>query len=99
MDPFTPATEVAAAIRCREVSPVEVLDQCLAEVDSMDPVLNTVIWRNDEGARTPSPRIAIALAVDDELPPFTGVPLPIKDLTVVAGWPVTYGSFGAPEGS
>jgi amidase len=26
------------------------------------------------------------------------VPIPIKDLTPVAGWPVTYGSNGAPEG-
>ena len=30
--------------------------------------------------------------------PFLGVPIPIKDLTPVAGWPVTYGSYGAPEG-
>ncbi len=34
----------------------------------------------------------------DDLPPFFGVPIPIKDLTPVAGWPVTYGSWGAPEG-
>ncbi len=26
------------------------------------------------------------------------MPIPIKDLTPVAGWPVTYGSNGAPEG-
>ncbi len=26
------------------------------------------------------------------------MPIPIKDLTPVAGWPVTYGSHGAPEG-
>jgi len=26
------------------------------------------------------------------------VPLPVKDLTAVAGWPVTYGSWAAPEG-
>ena len=26
------------------------------------------------------------------------MPIPIKDLTPVAGWPVTYGSDGAPEG-
>jgi amidase len=29
------------------------------------------------------------------LPPFLGVPLPIKDLVDVAGWPTTYGSAGA----
>jgi amidase len=31
----------------------------------------------------------------DELPPFHGVPLPIKDLLDVAGWPTTHGSAGA----
>lgn len=31
----------------------------------------------------------------DDLPPFHGVPLPIKDLNDVAGWPTTYGSAGA----
>jgi amidase len=34
---------------------------------------------------------------DGEDAPFLGVPVPIKDLTPVAGWPVTYGSHGAPE--
>lgn len=99
MDPFTPATEVAAAIRRREVSPVEVLDRCLAEVDRLDPVLNAVVWRNDEEARAEARRVAEALAAGEELAPFAGVPLPVKDLTRVAGWPVTYGSFGAPGGT
>src|SRR5487761_1522926 len=99
MDPFTPATEVAAAIRRREVSPVEVLDRCLSEVDRLDPLLNAVVWRNDEEARARAARIADAVAAGDELPPFAGVPLPVKDLTAVAGWPVTYGSFGAPDGT
>ena len=40
----------------------------------------------------------VARSDPDELPPFFGVPIPIKDLTAVAGWPVTYGSWGAPEG-
>lgn len=99
MDPFTPATEVAAAIRRREVSPVEVLDSCLAAVDRLDPALNAIVWRNDEAARDEARRMADALAAGDELPRFAGVPLPVKDLTPVSGWPVTYGSFGAPAGA
>jgi amidase len=31
----------------------------------------------------------------EDLPPFHGVPLPIKDLLDVAGWPTTHGSAGA----
>jgi amidase len=91
------ASGVAAAIRSREVSPVEVLDACLARIDSVNDQVNAVIWRDDESAR------AAAKAAEDEvvhtdaaeLPPFHGVPIPIKDLTPVLGWPTTYGSNGA----
>jgi amidase len=99
MDPFTPATELAAALRRRQLSPVELLDACLAQVDRLNPSLNAVVWRNDEQARREASLLAEDLAAGrDDLPPFAGVPIPIKDLTPVAGWPVTYGSFAAPEG-
>jgi amidase len=96
-DPFTPALELAAALRSREVSAVELLDACLAAVDARDPELNAVTWRNDEQARADAADADRRLA-DGEDAPFLGVPMPIKDLTPVAGWPVTYGSHGAPEG-
>jgi len=98
VDTFTPATELAAAIRRREISPVELLEQCLDQVDKLNPTLNAVIWRNDDEARKAATRTADALAGDEDLPPFAGVPVPIKDLTAVAGWPVTYGSHGAVSG-
>src|SRR3954452_19102113 len=98
-DPFASALDLAAALRRREVSPVEALDRCLAEVDRLNPAVNAVVWRDDDEAR----RLAAeaerggASTDPDLLPPFHGVPIPIKDLTPVSGWPVTYGSHGAPE--
>ena len=94
------ALGVADAIRAREVSPLEVLDACLERVDALDDRVNAVIWRNDEGARSAARAAADAVVRTDpaELPPFHGVPIPIKDLTAVAGWPVTYGSVAAAEG-
>lgn len=97
MDAFTPATELAAAIRRREISPVELLDHCLAEVDRQNPALNAVIWRDDDQARAAAARVAEAVARGDDLPPFAGVPVPVKDLTEVAGWPATYGSFATTD--
>jgi amidase len=93
------ALDTATAIRTKEVSPLEVLDATLARVDARNPGLNALIWRNDEVARAEARALGerIAAGVDD-LPPFAGVPLPIKDLLPVAGQPVTYGSNGAPEG-
>jgi amidase len=96
LSPFTPALELAGALRSREVSAVELLDACLAEVDRLNGDLNEVTWRNDDEARAAAGEADRRLA-DGDGAPFLGVPIPIKDLTPVAGWPVTFGSRGAPE--
>jgi amidase len=100
MDEHASALDVAAAIRSMDVSPLEVLDDCLARVDARNPELNAVIWRNDEEARAQAVEWGERIAAGSEpVPPFAGVPLPIKDLLAVAGQPVTYGSRGAPDGA
>ena len=91
------ALELAAALRARELSAAELLDACLAAVDERNPEQNAVIWRDDEGARAAAREADARLAAGEEAP-FLGVPIPIKDLTAVAGWPLTYGSQGAPAG-
>ena len=98
LGPESSALELAAALRARELSSVELLDACLAAVEARNPELNAIVWRNAEQAR------AAALEADRRLTdgdhaPFLGIPLPIKDLTPVAGWPITYGSKGAPAGT
>ena len=99
-DPFVSALDLAAAIRRRELSPVEALDRCLAEVDRLNPTVNAVVWRDDAEAREQAQEAERVLGRTDPdlLPPFHGVPMPIKDLMPVEGWPVTYGSHAAPEG-
>jgi len=94
MDAFTPALEIAAAIRSKEVSPVEVADLYLDRIERLDPTLNAFAHRADDEVRGAAKRAADAVVTTpaDELPPFHGVPLPIKDLNPVAGWPCTYGS-------
>jgi amidase len=97
---FATARTVAAKIRAKDVSPVEVLDHYLARVEALNGRFNAIVWRNDEQARDAARRKADELVRTDpdDLPAFFGVPIPIKDLTPVAGWPVTYGSWAAPAG-
>ncbi|HEV7482878.1 MAG TPA: amidase [Solirubrobacterales bacterium] len=97
LGPTSSALDLAAALRARELSAVELLDACLAAVDARNPELNAVTWRDDEAAGAAARDADARLVVGDEAP-FLGVPIPIKDLTAVAGWPLTYGSQGAPEG-
>jgi amidase len=96
-DDFPTALGLAAAIRAREISPSEALAETLRRLDERNPALNAVVWRDDDEARDRA-RVAddlVASTDPGDLPPFCGVPLPIKDLTDVAGWPNTYGSTGA----
>jgi amidase len=98
IDPFTSAVELAAAIRRKEVSPVEVIDCYLARMDVLDVQLNAFCHRADDDVRKAASAAADAVAhaaSTEDLPPFHGVPLPIKDLVHVAGWPTTFGSAGA----
>ncbi|MFJ5998918.1 amidase [Streptomyces sp. NPDC092370] len=98
IDPFTPAVELAAAIRRKEVSPVDVADCYLRRIDELDPRLNAFCHRADDDVRKAAADAADAVAraaSPDDLPPFHGVPLPVKDLVDVAGWPTTHGSAGA----
>src|SRR4051812_25807917 len=95
--PTSSALELAAALRGRELSAVELLDACLAAVDARNDEVNAIVWRDDAAARHAAQGADAALARGEDAA-FLGVPLPIKDLTPVAGWPVTYGSRGGPAG-
>jgi amidase len=96
LGPTTPVVELAAALRARELSAVELLEACLAAVGERNPELNAVIWRDDEEARAAARASDKRIAAGEEAP-FLGVPIPIKDLTAVAGWPVAFGSNGASD--
>jgi amidase len=89
------ATELATAIRSREVSPVAVTDHYLARIDENNAAVGAYFTVAHELARDQAR--AAEKAVEDaadpaELPPLTGVPIPIKDRNMVAGVRQTYGS-------
>ena len=93
----TTALQLARALRDRELSATEALEDHLAAVDRLNPVLNAVCFRDDERARADAAAVddAIAAGRADELGPFAGVPMLIKDLNDVEGWPTSLGSRAA----
>jgi amidase len=101
MDAFSSAVDIAAAIKAKDVSPLEVADAYLARIDKLEHDLNTFAHQDPERVRRAALEATETVArADDtaELPPFHGVPMPIKNLNPVAGWPCTYGSRGASTG-
>ena len=47
---YLSATEIAARIRRREVSPVEVMDATIARIEKRNPSLNALVFTDFEGA-------------------------------------------------
>ena len=94
------ARELAGAIGRRELSCTEALESCLRRVDERDGELGAIVWRDDEETLSAARRAdqQVAHSRPEDLPPFLGVPIPVKDLTLVEGWPVTFGSRGATPG-
>ena len=89
---FTPATELAAAIRARQLSPVEIMDAVLARIDALNPQLNAFLAIDPEGALAAARQAEAAVMRGDELGVLHGLPVSIKDLEPTAGLRCTYGS-------
>jgi amidase len=87
--------ELAAAIRNRQVSPVAVTDHYLRRAHEINDKIGAFYTISDELAAEQA-RAAEKLVTSaqdaTQLPPLTGVPVPIKDLNMVAGVRQTLGS-------
>ena len=89
---FTPALEQAHLIRNKSISPLELTALYLERIERLNPQLGSYF--------TVMAEQAIAAAKDkteylsqttEDLPPFFGVPIAIKDLNPIAGVPCSYG--------
>jgi amidase len=83
---FASALELAARVRARVVSPVELVHLYLDRIDRLDPKLNAYVTVDADGALAAA-GAAESVASDA---PFHGVPLPVKDLHETAGLRTTY---------
>src|SRR5262249_8104632 len=90
-DAFRSASDLAAAIRRRELSSREVLDHYLGRIERLNPKLNAVVALDAEGARRAADAADAAVARNDRLGPLHGVPMTIKDTYETAGVRTTCG--------
>lgn len=84
--------ETAEAVRRGELKAVEVLDECLAAIDSGNGPLNAFVHVDAELARTAADRVDEAVARGEDPGPLAGVPFGVKDLEDCAGMPTSHGS-------
>ena len=89
---LTPATELAAAIRSRDVSPVDIVEAVLARIEALNEQVSAFITVDADGALETARAAEAAVMAGEELGPLHGIPVSIKDLEPVAGLRCTYGS-------
>ena len=83
---FTPAIEQAAMIRRGDVSPTDLVECYLTRIEELNPKLNSYVTVAADFAREHARAAEARLASGgDDLPPFLGVPISIKDLNDTAG--------------
>ena len=93
---YASATELAALIRRRAVSPVELLDAVIERIERRNPSLNAFVYTNFDQAREQAREAERELVSGAPLGPLHGVPTAIKDLfDFKPGWPTTYGGIPA----
>jgi aspartyl-tRNA(Asn)/glutamyl-tRNA(Gln) amidotransferase subunit A len=84
--------ELADAVRRGEQSSVELVDLFVERIDRFDPELNAFCFRDVDAARNRAAEIDAAVARGEDPGPWAGVPMGVKELVQVEGWPDTHGS-------
>jgi aspartyl-tRNA(Asn)/glutamyl-tRNA(Gln) amidotransferase subunit A len=86
------ATEIADAVRRREVSAREMVDRALERVEKSNERLNAFVHVDARQARADADRIDRAIGRGETAGPLAGVPFGVKDMDHCAGMPTSYGS-------
>lgn len=86
------AVELRRQIGAKKLSPVELLESCIARIEALNPALNAVTATCFARARKEAKRSEQAVMSGDDLGPLHGLPFGVKDLQATAGVLTTYGS-------
>ena len=89
---FLGVADLLAGYRSGSLSPLDVLEACLAQIERLDGKLNAMAHVAPESARAEAQASRARWARGEPMGPLDGVPVAVKDLIPVAGMPLRYGS-------
>ncbi len=93
---YRSAVELADDIAGHHVSPVEIMEETLRQVDLREPSLNAIVFRGFDEAMESARSAEKTLAKGESGGPLLGVPVLMKDLfDFKPGWPATFGGIRA----
>ena len=88
------AVELRRLIGSRQLSPVELMDACIARIEAINPAINAIAATDFERARDSARAAEADVMRGAPLGPLHGLPLGVKDLQDTAGLLTTYGNAG-----
>ncbi len=86
------ARTIADGVRAGRIRAVEVLEEALDRIERLNEGINAVVFVDAERARAVAADVDRAVAAGDDPGPLAGVPLLVKELEAVKGWPLTSAS-------
>jgi 1-carboxybiuret hydrolase len=89
---MTSAVEIAAAVAAGRTRATDVVADCLARIDRLNPVLNAFTAVTAERARNKAAALDAAIAAGAKAGPLAGVPFAVKNLIDITGLPTLAGS-------
>jgi Asp-tRNA(Asn)/Glu-tRNA(Gln) amidotransferase A subunit family amidase len=85
-------TDAAGFIRRGELTPSELLEQCLARIDRYEDRVRAWVYLDRDGAREQAARLTTELKQNNYRGPLHGIPIGIKDIIDVFDMPTGCGS-------
>jgi len=92
VDPWAPASEIAASVAAGTTKATAVVEAALARIAARNPVLNAFTAVTAERALAKARAVDGAIAAGKPAGPLAGVPFAVKNLFDVAGLPTLAGS-------
>lgn len=90
---FTPATDLAAMVRAKQISPVEIMAALLRRIETLEPKINAMATWDGDLAMAGARAAEAAVMAGGELGRLHGLPVTIKDLVQTADFNTEAGSF------
>jgi Asp-tRNA(Asn)/Glu-tRNA(Gln) amidotransferase A subunit family amidase len=91
MDRWT-VTTASEAIRTGELTPVDLVEHCLKQIDRHEEKVRAWVFIDADGACAEAERLTAELKKGNRRGPLHGIPIGVKDIIDVFDWPTAAGS-------
>src|SRR5262245_16181822 len=86
------ALDARRAIAARKLSPLELIDSCLARIEQTNGTVNAMVALDAGAARKRAQEVERAIGRGEDVGLLAGLPIGVKDLHATAGLRTTFGS-------